>query len=74
MQKNSICGVNPDGLVSLDLLIQIKTRAVGSDGPFEDLKKVLLFSFKYNCKWYVLVQSIALSCHIILRLGVIISF
>ena len=38
MQKNSICGVNPDELVSLDLLVQIKTR--------EDLKKVLLFSFK----------------------------
>ena len=31
MQKNSICGVNPDGLVGLDLLIQIKTRAAGSD-------------------------------------------
>ena len=73
--KNSIFGVNPDVLVSFGLLIEIKSRAIGSAGPLEDSrKKPLIISFKRNCKWYVLVQSITLSCHIILSLRVPIIF
>ena len=36
---NSIFANGPDGLVSPDLLFQIKTRAAGSAGPLEDLRK-----------------------------------
>ena len=37
--KNSVFGVGLDALISPDLLIEIKTRAAGSDGPLEDLRK-----------------------------------
>ena len=57
--KNNIFGVSSDGLVSPDLLIEIKIGTVGSTGPPEDLRKIHLYSFKHNYKWYVLVQSIA---------------
>ena len=37
--KNNIFGVSSDGLVSPDLLIEIKIGTVGSTGPPEDLRK-----------------------------------
>ena len=37
--RNSIFVNGPEGLVSPDLLIQIKTRAAGSAGPLEDSRK-----------------------------------
>ena len=67
--KNNIFGVSPDGLVGLCLLTEIKTRRVGSVGPPEVSEKTLI-SFKHNCKCYVLVQNIAVSCHTILSLRV----
>ena len=36
--KNSISSVSPDGLISSDLLIKIKTRAAGSAGPLQDFR------------------------------------
>ena len=37
--KNSVFDVSSDGLVSPDLLIEIKTRAAVSDEPLDDLRK-----------------------------------
>ena len=37
--KNSIYSVGPDGLVSPDPIIEIKTRVDGYAGPLKDLRK-----------------------------------
>ena len=41
-KKNCIFGVNPDELVSRDLLIEKKSKAVGSAGTLKDLRKTQL--------------------------------
>ena len=63
MQKDIIFGVSPEGLVSPDLLIEIKTRAASSAGPLEDLRKnsycfiQTQVQMVYNATKYCIIKS-----------------
>ena len=67
IKKNSIFGVNPDELVSPDLLIEKKSKAVGSAGSLKDLRKTQLQMACTGSKYCII-------CHIILSLRVPIIF
>ena len=63
MQEDIIFGVSPEGLVSPDLLIEIKTRAASSAGQLEDIRKNSYYFIHtqvqvlYNGTKYCIIKS-----------------